>query len=128
MIFEREYEEAIVKRASVLIADIETGIIEYCTNRLEELFNVGAENALLGETVESLIPERFREDHVKYRKEFANNANRRAMGFSDKPFYCVKKTGEEFLAAIELDPIKSREDLKLKAIVTILDLSDLSKL
>ena len=61
---------------------------------------------LVGEPVESLMPERFRGKHVGEREEYAENPHVRPMGIG-MALLGLKKDGQEFPIEISLSPYHS---------------------
>ena len=74
---------------------------------------------LLGESVEMLVPERFRSHHPEMRATFFTDPQPRPMG-AGRDLYGVKKDGSEFPVEIGLNPIETDEGtMVLAAIVDI---------
>jgi PAS domain S-box-containing protein len=73
----------------------------------ERLFGYARE-ALIGQTVEILIPERFRDRHLGQRESYSQSPQARPMG-SRSGLRCLRKDGSEFAAEISLSPIASGE-------------------
>jgi PAS domain S-box-containing protein len=61
---------------------------------------------LLGLTVESLVPERFRPNHPAHRVAYSADAKTRPMG-AGLDLYAVRKDGSEFPAEISLIPVRT---------------------
>ena len=86
----------------------------------ERLFGY-ARDELLGQSVEALIPERFRQHHPKLRAAFSTNPVSRPMG-AGRDLFALRKDGSEFPVEIGLNPIETDEGLMvLAAIVDITD-------
>jgi diguanylate cyclase (GGDEF)-like protein/PAS domain S-box-containing protein len=74
---------------------------------------------LVGQSVELLVPERFRGRHPEHRTEFSARPQARPMG-AGRDLYAVRKDGSEFPVEIGLNPIETEEGLLvLSAIVDI---------
>lgn len=74
---------------------------------------------LIGQAVESLVPERFREHHPSFRAGFMAESNARAMG-AGRDLYARRKDGTEFPVEIGLNPIETDDGpMVLSAIVDI---------
>ncbi len=79
------------------------GRIEWLNVQAENLF--GYQRAeMQGQSVELLIPQRFRNIHMEHRREFADNPRVRAMG-SSVELYARRKDGSEFPIDVNLSPI-----------------------
>jgi PAS domain S-box-containing protein len=88
--------------ASVLM-DLDTGEILLVSTPAEHLFGYQMPGALVGEVVEILIPERFREQHVAFRKVYAENPKPRPMG-EGRALTGLHRDGHEFPVSIALLP------------------------
>ena len=84
----------------------------------EKLFGYSRDE-LMGQLVESLVPERFRAAHPEHRAEFFAAPEARAMG-GGRDLFARRKDGTEFQVEIGLNPIQTNEGmLVLTAIVDI---------
>src|SRR5437667_443056 len=71
---------------------------------------------LIGCHVETLIPERFRDRHVGYRKGFLSQPSSRAMG-AGRDLFGRRKDGSEFPVEVGLNPIRTAQGLFVLASV-----------
>ncbi|HXJ90273.1 MAG TPA: PAS domain S-box protein [Candidatus Binatia bacterium] len=75
--------------------------------RTEILFGHGREQ-LLGQTVELLVPARFRQGHEEHRRTFTAESRVRPMG-AGVQLYGQRKDGTEFPVDISLSPLETEE-------------------
>ncbi len=66
------------------------------------------QDELLGRSIESLIPERFRSQHPSYRIGFFANPEPRSMG-SGRDLFGLRQDGSEFPVELGLNPIVTEE-------------------
>lgn len=70
---------------------------------MEKMFGY-SRNELIGQMIEELIPERFRELHPQLRQGFFNNPMVRSMG-AGRELFGRRKDGSEFPVEIGLNPV-----------------------
>lgn len=83
------------------------GQIVLVNTQAEKLFGY-QRNELVNQTLEILIPARFRKQHHEHRNQFAAHPHARSMG-SGAEFVARRKDGSEFPADINLSPVKTEE-------------------
>lgn len=98
----------------IVIVDAEGRII-LVNNQAEKLFGY-SENELVGKPIETLIPERFRAEHVSDRADYASRPRTRPMG-TGLELYGVRRNNEEFPVEISLSPVRTEHGLVVMAIV-----------
>jgi two-component system, LuxR family, sensor kinase FixL len=69
-----------------------------------------SEAAILGLTVEALMPERLRHHHHQYRDHFFQNPEKRSMG-NGRDLFALSSSGKELAVDIGLSPIKTQHQL-----------------
>lgn len=104
---------------AVLVCDAQ-GLIREANARVETLFGYRRAE-LLGETVEILVPERFRGNHPKRREDYNREPRLRPMGIGLELFG-RHKDGGEFPIDILLGPLQRPEGLII--FVVVRDLSE----
>lgn len=85
------------------------GEIQLVNAQIEKLFGYGRDE-LLGKSVETLVPERFRGQHAGYRGGFTDAPAPRSMG-SGRDLYGLRKDGTEFPVEIGLNPLKTEKGM-----------------
>jgi formate hydrogenlyase transcriptional activator len=90
-----------------IIASDQEGHITEVNARVESMFGY-QRNELLGQPIDSLVPERFRQTHPARRKEYAAAARVRPMG-AGLDLYGRRKDGSEFPADIMLGPVETED-------------------
>ncbi len=102
---------------AMLMVDHE-GRILMVNQQTEQMFGYDREE-LINQTIELLVPQRFRDEHPRHRKRFFEQPSSRAMG-AGRDLFGVRKDGSEFPVEIGLNPVKTSEGvLVLSAIVDI---------
>lgn len=85
------------------------GRIILVNSQTESLFGY-ARSELLGENVELLMPERYRNKHTHHRDNYFVTHKVRSMG-ADLELFGIKKDGTEFPVEISLSPLKTDEGI-----------------
>ena len=90
-----------------------SGRIVLVNGQTEVLFGYTREE-LLGKTIETLVPERFRGAHVKHRDDYAREPRLRPMGVG-LTLFGRRKDGTEFPVEISLSPIETQDGMLISA-------------
>lgn len=94
------------------------GRISLINSQAEKLFGYSRED-LIGQSVEMLIPHRYREKHPGFRGSFFHTPEARSMGIG-RDLFALRKDQTEFPVEIGLNPIESPEGpMVLAAIIDI---------
>lgn len=117
-VFRRIVEAA--PNAIVLVG--RSGQITLVNAQTEKLFGYGREE-LIGQSVEMLVPERFRAKHPDHRNGFFAQPSARAMG-AGRDLYGLGKDGNEFPVEIGLNPIPGRDGEGGLVLASIIDISE----
>lgn len=86
-----------------VVAVDRNGTILQTNSLIEDLFGY-SRNELIGERVEMLVPERFRDQHHGHRQSFAASPKIRRMG-AGLDLYGRRRDGSEFPVEISLSPV-----------------------
>ncbi len=94
------------------------GRIVLVNAQAEKLFGY-VRDELVGNSVDMLVPERFRSAHPEYRRMYYGNLSSRPMG-TGRDLFALRKDGSEVLVEIGLNPVTTAEEVfVLAAIVDI---------
>lgn len=96
------------------------GRIAYVNRQCEVLFGY-TNSELIGQRVEILIPERYREGHPALRAGYGDNPTLRAMG-TGRDLYALRKDGTEFQIEIGLNPLVLVDGIWVLA--TVVDITE----
>lgn len=95
------------------------GVIVLVNRETERLFGYSREE-LVGTSIDTLVPVRFRQQHPQERDRFFGNPHSRAMG-AGRDLYGVRKDGTEIPVEIGLNPIATEGGLFVLA--SVVDIS-----
>ncbi len=96
------------------------GNILYTNVQIERMFGY-APHELSGKPIETLVPGRFREAHLKHRVAFGSMPTSRMMGMG-RELYGLRKDGSEFQVEIGLNPSQVADDGTV--LVVVADISE----
>jgi PAS domain S-box-containing protein len=111
----REITEHLLRSSpDALIVVDDRGTIRFANDTVREV--LGYEPAaLLGKSVDALIPQRLRANHGKYTAGFMQKPNSREMGARIADLFALRADGSEFSAGIRLAPFRIGEKLFVAA-------------
>lgn len=99
------------------------GEINLVNEHTEKLFGYSREE-LIGEPIEKLVPQRFRNKHPEYMRSFFSSPSARPLG-SGRDLYGLHKDGREIPIEIGLNPIETKHGTFVLA--GIIDITDRKK-
>lgn len=91
------------------------GIIRTANRLAHALFRYQA-SQLLGRTLESLIPDRFRMNHAGYQYEYMRKAEPRMIG-EGRELFALRRDGTEFRAEVALSPAQNADSCYFMAVI-----------
>jgi len=115
---EERFRLAVESAPNAMVTVNQQGTIVLVNSQAEQLFWYTRQE-LIGQSVEILVPERFRAQHPEFRASFSASPKARPMG-AGRDLYGRRKDGSEVPVEIGLNPIATDEgSLILSAIVDI---------
>ena len=102
---EQRFRELLESAPDAMVIVDGFGVIQLVNAQTEQVF--GYDRAeLLGQPVELLVPDRFRDRHIAHRSDFAEGPQARPMG-AGLDLYGLRKDGTEFPVEISLSPLQA---------------------
>jgi PAS domain S-box-containing protein len=115
---EERFRQVVESAPNAMVMISSSGRIEMVNAQAERVFGYERKE-MLGESIEMLVPQRFRANHPNLRGSFFGDPISRPMG-AGRDLYGLKKDGSEFPIEIGLNPIETDEGaMVLSAIVDI---------
>jgi formate hydrogenlyase transcriptional activator len=109
------FETLLESSPDAIVVTDQDGRITGANAQLEKLFGYHRAE-LLGQPVESLVPERFRGAHPSHRKNFHAEPRMRPMGVGVE-LYGQRKDGSEFPVDIMLSPVETAEGRAVLSVI-----------
>ncbi|MBI2380915.1 MAG: PAS domain S-box protein [Gammaproteobacteria bacterium] len=117
---EQQLRRIIESTANGLILTDARGRVEMVNSRIERMFGY-AHRALLGMSIDELVPARFREAHPWHRQGFIAEPSERLMG-AGRDLYGQRRDGSEFPVEVGLNPLVSDEGVQI--ICSVIDITE----
>ncbi len=117
---EARFRAAVESAPVAMVMIDQSGQIMLANTEMQRLFGV-SDSELLRQSIEILIPERFRAAHPGMRNQFFHQPSSRRMG-EGRELFARRRDGSEFPVEIGLNPIQTSEGTFVLA--AIIDLSE----
>lgn len=121
---ETRFRASVESAPTAMVMTDTHGEIVLVNAETEKLFGYERQE-LLGQTVEKLVPERFRAGHPGLRTSFFGAPEARRMG-AGRDLFAVRKDGSEFPVEIGLNPIQTDDGLYI--VSSIVDITERKRL
>ncbi|MGZ3658934.1 MAG: CheR family methyltransferase, partial [Bdellovibrionota bacterium] len=112
---ERQYRALLESAHDPIIIVNENGDIEFTNSPVERQFGYRPAE-LAGKTIEILLPERFRKQHIAQRKAYMRDPKPRMMG-AGLDLFGLRKDGTEFPVDVALSGVQLEKGLLVTAVV-----------
>lgn len=109
-------EQLLQQSPDALILANKKGEIMFANVAVTNLFGYQPEE-LVGQTMEVLMPGRYRRAHVGHRDGYSAQPTQRAMGHRGVPLFGLHRDGHEFPIWVSLSPIQVSDELYVAAAV-----------
>lgn len=116
---EDRFQRVVEYSPSAMVMVNPSGLIEMVNTQTERMFGYSRAE-ILGQTVECLLPTRFRRQHPAMRQAFFHRPSPRPMG-AGRELYGLHRDGSEFPIEIGLNPIET--DAGMMVLSVIVDIS-----
>jgi PAS domain S-box-containing protein len=113
---EERFRQVVEAAPNAMVMVDKAGTIEMVNTQTEKIFGYSRAE-LLGQTVDMLLPERFRHQHPQHRDSFFSDLHPRAMG-TGRELYGRHKDGSEFPVEVGLNPIETEDGIKVLSAIT----------
>jgi PAS domain S-box-containing protein len=112
---EARYRALLESAPDAIVSVDRDGRIAVANSRSEEMFGY-RHDELIGQFVELLLPERYREWHVGHRASYVANPRIGLMG-ADRDLFGRRRDGSEFPVEVSLSPLETVDGLLVTSII-----------
>ncbi|GLU31029.1 PAS domain S-box protein [Trinickia caryophylli] len=106
---DERFRLAVEAAPNAMIMVDQRGRMTLVNSQTEKLFGYAREE-LIGQSIDMLVPDRFRATHAGQRQAFVANAHARPMG-AGRDLYGRRRDGSEFPVEIGLNPLRTAEGM-----------------
>jgi PAS domain S-box-containing protein len=117
---ESQFRQVIEHAPNGMVMVNREGKIAMVNAQIEKWFGYDRDE-LLGQSIDTLVPQRFHANHASYRNGFIAQPSTRAMG-AGRDLYGLRKDGTEFPVEIGLNPIETEQGMMVLG--TIVDITE----
>lgn len=113
---EERFRQVVEAAPNAMVMVDKAGLIEMVNTQTEIIFGYSRDE-LLGQSVDRLLPERFRHQHPHHRASFFSDLHPRSMG-AGRDLFGRRKDGSEFPVEVGLNPIETEDGIKVLSAIT----------
>ena len=113
---EERFRQVVEAAPNAMVMVDKSGLIEMVNTQAELIFGY-SRSELLGQSIDCLLPERFRHHHPQHRDAFFSDLQPRAMGVG-RDLFGRRKDGSEFPVEVGLNPIQTEDGIKVLSAIT----------
>jgi len=109
------YRKLIMQAPDAILIVTEDGTLEAANDEASQLFGYGP-GELEGQSLQILVPDRYRQIHVQHRIAYVGNPQKRKMA-EHTPSPGRRKDGSEFPIAASLSPVETSSGIRVMCVV-----------